>query len=192
MAPFSRAVRDVLVTPIMTDRQVEEDPLHASTLARFESFGVLGVGTPKSPCICSSCWHRRGILRTIALWMPVRLSVTTPASLSGRGGPWWDVSRRALNLMEDILSTYYKCTLSAITQKIKCFQTLFDLDIFSCFDMWNLPEICPHLSITLFIVYIMTLPAHSGPRPLIQFRNHFSQTVGHLGRVITARRKAAT
>jgi hypothetical protein len=31
----------------------------------------------------------------------------------------------------------------------------------------------------------MALPAHSGPWPLIQFRNHFSQTVGFLGRVIS-------
>jgi hypothetical protein len=31
----------------------------------------------------------------------------------------------------------------------------------------------------------MALPAHSGPRPLFQFRNHFSQTVGLLGRVIS-------
>jgi hypothetical protein len=31
----------------------------------------------------------------------------------------------------------------------------------------------------------MALPAHSGPGPLIQFRNHFSQTVGLLGRVIS-------
>jgi hypothetical protein len=31
----------------------------------------------------------------------------------------------------------------------------------------------------------MALPAHSGTRPLIQFRNHFSQTVGLLGRVIS-------
>jgi hypothetical protein len=30
----------------------------------------------------------------------------------------------------------------------------------------------------------VALPAHSEPRPLIQFRNHFSQTVGPLGRVI--------
>jgi hypothetical protein len=28
-------------------------------------------------------------------------------------------------------------------------------------------------------------PAYSGPRPLIQLRNHFSQTVGLLGRVIS-------
>jgi hypothetical protein len=31
----------------------------------------------------------------------------------------------------------------------------------------------------------MALPAHSGPGLLIQFRNHFSQTVGLLGRVIS-------
>jgi hypothetical protein len=31
----------------------------------------------------------------------------------------------------------------------------------------------------------MALPAHIGPRPLIQSRNHFSQTVGLLGRVIS-------
>jgi hypothetical protein len=30
----------------------------------------------------------------------------------------------------------------------------------------------------------MDLPAHSGPRPLIRFRNHFTQTVALLGRVI--------
>jgi hypothetical protein len=34
--------------------------------------------------------------------------------------------------------------------------------------------------------FSMPLPAHSGPRPLIQFRNHFSQTVGLLGRVISS------
>jgi hypothetical protein len=32
--------------------------------------------------------------------------------------------------------------------------------------------------------FLIPLLAHSGPRPLIQFRNHFSQTVGFLGRVI--------
>jgi hypothetical protein len=32
-------------------------------------------------------------------------------------------------------------------------------------------------------IFSMALPAHSGPRPLIQFRNHFLQTVGLLGRM---------
>jgi hypothetical protein len=31
----------------------------------------------------------------------------------------------------------------------------------------------------------MALPIHSGPWPLIQFRIHFSETVGLLGRVIS-------
>jgi hypothetical protein len=35
------------------------------------------------------------------------------------------------------------------------------------------------------ITFSVALPAHSGPRPLIQFRNHFSQSVGLLGRVIS-------
>jgi hypothetical protein len=35
-------------------------------------------------------------------------------------------------------------------------------------------------------LFLMALPAHSGPWPLIQFRNHFSQTVvGFLGQVIS-------
>jgi hypothetical protein len=33
----------------------------------------------------------------------------------------------------------------------------------------------------------IALPVHSGPWPLIQFRNHFLQTVGSLGRVINRR-----
>jgi hypothetical protein len=34
------------------------------------------------------------------------------------GGSWWDVLRHAVSLMEDILSPYYKCILSAINQKL--------------------------------------------------------------------------
>jgi hypothetical protein len=52
-----------------------------------------------------------------ALWMPVTLFATIPASLNGCGGPWWDVSACALNLIQKILNTYYKSTLSAITIK---------------------------------------------------------------------------
>jgi hypothetical protein len=34
-------------------------------------------------------------------------------------------------------------------------------------------------------VFLMALPAHSEPWTLIQFRNHFSQTLGLFGRVIS-------
>jgi hypothetical protein len=41
----------------------------------------------------------------------------------------------------------------------------------------------PHQPVGFFLS--MALPAHSGPWSLIQFRNHFSQTLGLLGRVIS-------
>jgi hypothetical protein len=41
------------------------------------------------------------------------------------------------------------------------------------------------LPITFLLFFSMALTAHSGPSPLIQFRNHFSQKVGHLGRGIS-------
>jgi hypothetical protein len=37
----------------------------------------------------------------------------------------------------------------------------------------------------LFYTSLVSLPAYSGSRPLIQFRNHFSQSVGLRGRVIS-------
>jgi hypothetical protein len=43
---------------------------------------------------------------------------------------------------------------------------------------------CDYVSISDYF-FSVALPAHSGPRPLLQFRNHFSQSVGLLGRVIS-------
>jgi hypothetical protein len=70
--------------------------------------------------------------RHIALWMPVRLSATA-LHLNGRGRPWWDVSRRALNLMEDILVG----TLCKYTHKLNVFGDMLIWTFFSCFGMWN-------------------------------------------------------
>jgi hypothetical protein len=50
--------------------------------------------------------------------------------------------------------------------------------------MLNMSRI-PGITIRMYIFFSMVLPAHSGPWPLIQFRNHFSQTVGLLGRMIS-------
>jgi hypothetical protein len=82
----------------------------ASTLTWLESSGFLPVGTPKSllyatPVDNEETFHHRTV-------------DACEESLYGCGGPWWDVSRRALNLTEDILSTYYKCTLSALIHKL--------------------------------------------------------------------------
>jgi hypothetical protein len=55
---------------------------------------------------------------TIALWMSVNIIRNFPGIFERGDGPLWDASWRAPNLTEVILSTYYKCTLSAITHKL--------------------------------------------------------------------------
>jgi hypothetical protein len=74
--------------------------------------------------------------RNIALWVPVRVSVTAPASLNGRGGPRWDASRRALNLMEVTLSTCFKRILPANSQK-KVSKHMMIWTFFLVVGMWN-------------------------------------------------------
>lgn len=44
---------------------------------------------------------------TITLRMSVRLFTTSPESLNGCSRAWWDISRRALNLVEDITAVIY-------------------------------------------------------------------------------------
>jgi hypothetical protein len=52
-------------------------------------------------------------------------------------------------LMEDILSTYYNCTLSAITHKLNVSGHMLIWTFFSLFLHVELvPKICPQLSIT--------------------------------------------
>jgi hypothetical protein len=104
---FSRAVRDIL-NNTCHDRGIGRGPT---------------VWPPRSPDLNPLDFYPRRHLNTFvyaapvdnALWMPVRLSTTVPASLHGCGGPWWDVSRRTLSLMKDGYSTYYNCTLLTIT-----------------------------------------------------------------------------
>jgi hypothetical protein len=92
-------------------------------------------------------------------WMPVRLSATTSASLNGRGCRRWDVSRHVLNLMENILSTYYKCTLSDVAHKLNISWHILIWTFFS-FGMWNSgPKFFGtfQLHYDLFTVYFETL-----------------------------------
>jgi hypothetical protein len=56
----------------------------------------------------------------VALWMSVRLSAATPASLNGCGVPWGNVSRP------------FSCN-----SQINCLSTLAYMAIVSCFGMWN-------------------------------------------------------
>jgi hypothetical protein len=58
-----------------------------------------------------------------------------------------------LNLIEDILSTYYKCTISAITHKLNVSGHMLIWTFFSCFGAWNS---CPNFvgTFQLHPVYI--------------------------------------
>jgi hypothetical protein len=65
-----------------------------STLARFQSSGFLPVGTLRNPCVL----HHRIVDACQTIRNYPGIVERMPRSMM----------RRALNLMEDILSTYYK------------------------------------------------------------------------------------
>jgi hypothetical protein len=83
--------------------------------------------------------------------MPVRLLVTTPASLNGYNCPWWEVSRSSLNDMEDIPSTYYKPTLSARTHKLNVSGHMLIWTFFIALVCGTRAQVCLHLLVTLCI-----------------------------------------
>jgi hypothetical protein len=135
-AHFSRAVRDVHSDAYRDWRMVEEDSLHGLHASKIWILWIFTYGDTYQP-LCTQFLLTRKRHFTIALWMPVRLPATTPASLHGCGCPWWEVPRRALNLMEDILSTYYKCTHSAITHKLNVSGHVLICTFCCCFGVWN-------------------------------------------------------
>jgi hypothetical protein len=128
LAHFSRSVRDVL-SNTRHDRWTEREESTVWSLCSPD-LNPLDFYLWEHLVICSFCWQRRHF--TIAIWLPVRLSATTPASFNGWGRPWWDVSRRALNLTEGILSSYYNCTrTSSYKSQTKCFRAQVDAGDFS-------------------------------------------------------------
>jgi hypothetical protein len=71
--------------------------------------------------------------------------------LSGCGGTWWDVSRPALNFMEEILNTYYKCTLSTITHKLNVSWDMLIWILFLILICWTRAQnMSPSLNYTLY------------------------------------------
>jgi hypothetical protein len=70
--------------------------------------------------------------------------------MSGWDGPCWDVLRSALNLMEDTLRTYYKCTLPAVAKKLNVFGQMLLWTIF-------LTVVCGTRTQSLFAPFSYTL-----------------------------------
>jgi hypothetical protein len=70
---------------------------------------------------------------------------------------WWDVSRRALDLTEDILTTYYKRILSAVVHKLNVSGHML-IWTFSLFWYVELvPKIWQHFSVTFYIYMFVSL-----------------------------------
>jgi hypothetical protein len=91
------------VIAIMTDGQVEEDPLHGLHAHLTSVLWIFTCrDTWKPSCMQLLLATKKHF--TVALWLTVRLSATAPASLNWCGGPRWDVSRFTFNLMENTFS----------------------------------------------------------------------------------------
>jgi hypothetical protein len=89
----------------------------ACTLTRLEFSAFIPVGTPKHPCVCSSCWQRRGNWPSHCgclsdyPQMPRRIWTNAADHDETCRGVHW-ISWR------EFWAIYYKCTLSAITHKL--------------------------------------------------------------------------
>jgi hypothetical protein len=73
----------------------------ASTFSRFESSGFSPMGTPRDSCVCSPVDSEEALQHRL---------VDACQTIRNHPGVFqqmeWSVSRRALNIMEENLSTY--------------------------------------------------------------------------------------
>jgi hypothetical protein len=93
-------------------------------------------------------------------------------------GPWWNVLRCALNLvegMENILSTYYKCT-SAITHKLN-----FSSHMLMLWYVELMPKVCPHLSVTSYMYMCVYIYCNRSLPPGVIFKYQSYYKFKYLG-----------
>jgi hypothetical protein len=107
---------------------------------------------PRWPDLNPLDFHLWEHLKTLAYAAPVDNEETLDHRIvdvchNCSGGPWWDVSGRTLNLMEDILITYFKGTLWAVTHILMVSRHMFIWTIFLSLYMELASKICPHLSV---------------------------------------------
>jgi hypothetical protein len=112
-------------------------------------FSLLHVGTPKEPWCVQSYRQGRGTSPSHCGCLSGNLQQPRHLRMHAAvGGPWWDMSRRALNLVEGILSTCYKCDFPAIPHKLNIFGYIL-MWTFSLF--WHVEFLhkgCRHLSLS--------------------------------------------
>jgi hypothetical protein len=156
------------ITAIMTDGQVVEDAQHGLHSPHiwipwiFTCRGHLQTLVYAAPLENEETLHHR-------MWMPVRLSATTPASLNEYSGSLWDVPRRTLNIT-NILSIYCKCTLSAVTHKFNASGYMLIRTLFSCCGVWTRAQKFAPNEWMYEYVWICALPASEFLKDLIHIR----------------------
>jgi hypothetical protein len=122
-----RAVRDVHSSTSCPLDRYRRTHFMASMSARFESSGLSPVGTPKNPCVCCCFWQRRGTSHCGCLsdYLQLPRHLWTDAAVHDetcRDVHW--------NPTKDILSTFHKCTLSAITDRLNVSQHILIRTVF--------------------------------------------------------------
>jgi hypothetical protein len=122
------------VKPTMTNGQVEEHPLHGLHARQIWILWICTCEETKTSCACSSSWQRKRHI-TIALWMSLRLSATILDVIFEQ--ILRSMTRVRWNLLEDILSTCYKHTNSAITKKLNVTGHMLIWTFFPWFGMRN-------------------------------------------------------
>jgi hypothetical protein len=141
-----------LITSIMTDEQVEEDPLHGFHTHQIWILWIFTCwDTWNSLCMQLTLIAKRHF--TITLWMPIRVPTTTPVSFNKCSGPWCGMSRCVLTLVENFLSTYYKCTLSAVVHNWNVSRHVLIRTFFMCWYVELVPKVC---TFQLHPIYVIT------------------------------------
>jgi hypothetical protein len=133
-----------------------EDPLHG---LHSRQFWFLPVGTHENLGYASPVDNKAALHHVI---------VDVCQTICNYHHPWWEVSKRALHLMEDILSTYYKCTLSTVTHKYNFFGHMLMWNSFSSFVFLNLCPKFVRIFQSHFIQFLHLAPSTGIELPPIQ------------------------
>jgi hypothetical protein len=116
----------VSIISVITNGQVENDPMHGPQSRKILTFWFLPVWTPKNPCVRSSCWQQRNTSPSHC----ERKTIWNYPGIFERMGRFM---MRRTESHEDILATYCECTVSAATHKVNVFGRMLLWLFFYCF-----------------------------------------------------------
>jgi hypothetical protein len=148
LARFSFSVQDVLGNTYYDWWIDRRDPLHVLSVRHTRIFcyylwGHLNMHMYSAPVNDEEALHHHIVDACQTVWNCPDIFDWMQQSIKRCVEP-------CINFMEDILNTYYKCTLSAIKYKLNVSRHMLIWIFFYCFDMWNYSQ-------TLSAPFIYTL-----------------------------------